>query len=178
MKKILLVAVFAVAALTTSAQTESKGRKRFSIGLEAGLPVGDAGDLYSFGIGGTAKVEVPVSSKAFASVSAGYTSLSIEKDFKNAFKSLTGIELEPQGFVPVKAGLKYFFGKNFYGAGELGAAIGTEKGAETLFAWAPGVGISYPVSSKNDIDAGVRYESWSKDGVSIDQIGFHVALKF
>jgi opacity protein-like surface antigen len=177
MNKILLTAVLAVAAFTASAQTESKARTRFSIGLEAGLPVGDAGDVFSFGIGGAAKAEIPVASKAFATISAGYTSLSYSDDIKKLFKAL-GAEADPEGFVPVKAGLKYFFGKNFYGAGELGASFGTAKGAETAFAWAPGIGISYPVSSKNDIDAGVRYESWSKDGGSIDQVGFHVALKF
>ena len=179
MKKILLVAVFAVAAFCASAQTEStsKGRTRFSIGLEAGLPVGDFDDVFSFGIGGTAKAEIPVASKAFATVSAGYTSLSYTDDLKKSFKAI-GVDDKAQGFVPLKAGLKYFFGKNFYGAGELGAAIGTAKGADTRFAWSPGIGISYPVSDKNDIDAGIRYESWSKDGNSIDQIGFHVALKF
>ncbi|MEJ6979602.1 outer membrane beta-barrel protein [Pedobacter sp. P351] len=174
MKKILLLAVFAAAAFTASAQ---ESRTRFSIGLEAGLPVGDAGDVFSFGIGGTAKAEIPVAAKAFATVSAGYTSLSLEKDVKDAFDAL-GIDSDPQGFVPLKAGLKYFFGKNFYGAGELGAAIGTKKGSETAFAWAPGIGISYPVSARNDIDAGLRYESWSQNGGSIDQIGFHIALKF
>ncbi|HEY0056846.1 MAG TPA: outer membrane beta-barrel protein [Pedobacter sp.] len=178
MKKILLVAALAVVAFSASAQTEGKGRTRFSVGLEAGLPIGDAGDFYSFGIGGAAKAEIPVASKAFATVSAGYTSLSYSDETKTFIKAFFGSDEKAEGFVPLKAGLKYFFGKNFYGAGELGAAIGTAKGAETAFAWAPGIGISYPVSDRNDIDAGVRYESWSKDGNSINQIGFHVALKF
>ena len=56
MKKVLLVAVLAVAGLTASAQTESKGKTRFRIGLEAGLPVGDAADAFGFAIGGTAKL--------------------------------------------------------------------------------------------------------------------------
>jgi opacity protein-like surface antigen len=172
MNKILLVAVFAVAALTASAQeTTTKGRTRFSIGLEAGLPVGDADDFYSTVLGGAVAAEIPVASKAFATISAGYSSLSPKKEWKD-------VGAEAVGFVPLKAGLKYFFGKNFYGAGALGAAISTEDGVGTFFSWAPGIGISYPVSSKNDIDAGIRYESWSKDGGSIDQIGFHVALKF
>ena len=171
MKKILLLAVFAVAAFTVSAQTEGKGKTRFSIGLEAGLPVGDAGDFYSSILGGSVKAEIPVASSLFATISGGYTSLSPKKEWKD-------LGVESAGIVPLKAGLKYFFTKNIYGAGEIGAAVGTEKGAETLFAWTPGIGISYPVSDKNDVDFGVRYESWSKDGGSIDQIGFHIALKF
>ena len=170
MKKILLVAVFAVVAFTASAQTEAKGRTRFSIGLEAGLPIGDAGDVYSSMLGGSVKVEIPVASALFATVSGGYTKPSLKKELKD-------FGFESSGIIPLKAGLKYFFTSNFYGAGEIGAAIGTADGAETLLAFAPGIGISYPVSDKNDIDAGVRYESWSKNG-SINQIGFHVALKF
>ena len=177
MKKILLLAVFAVAAFTVSAQTEGKGKTRFSIGLEAGLPVGDAGDIYSSILGGSVKAEIPVASSLFATVSGGYSSLSYEKEIKEALEAF-GIDENPGGVVPLKAGLKYFFNKNIYGAAELGAAIGTKKDSETAFAWAPGVGISYPVSDKNDIDFGVRYESWSKDGNSTDQIGFRIALKF
>ncbi|HEX8378505.1 MAG TPA: hypothetical protein VF602_11865 [Pedobacter sp.] len=171
MKKILLLAVFAVVAFSASAQTEGKGRTRFSVGLEAGLPIGDAGDVYSSMLGGALKVEIPVASSLFATVSGGYTNLSYKKVFKD-------LGFESTGVIPLKGGVKYFFGKNFYGAGELGAVIGTEKDSETLLTIAPGVGISYPVSDKNDIDAGIRYESWSKNGGSINQIGFHVALKF
>lgn len=170
MKKVLLVAIMAVAGLTASAQTESKGKTRFSIGFEAGLPIGDAGDFYGSILGGSVKAEIPVSS-FFATVSAGYSSLSPKKEWKD-------LGVESAGVVPLKAGIKYFFAKNLYGAGELGAAIGTEKGSETAFAWSPGIGISYPVSDKNDIDFGVRYESWSNDGNSTDQIGFRIALKF
>jgi opacity protein-like surface antigen len=171
MKKVLLVAVFAVVAFSASAQTESKGRTRFSVGLEAGLPIGDAGDVYSSMLGGAVKVEIPVAKSLFATISGGYTNLSPKKEFKN-------VGFESTGVIPLKGGLKYFFNKNFYGGGELGAVFGTEKGSETSFAFAPGVGVSYPVSDKNDIDAGVRYESWSNNGFSINQIGFHVALKF
>ena len=169
MKKTLLVAVLAVAAFTASAQTESKGRTRLSVGLEAGLPTGDAADVYSFAIGGTLKAEKPLAQSLFGTLSAGYTSLSVKEEFKDF--------LDAFGAIPVKAGAKYFFSPNFYGAGEIGAAFGTQKGSETSFILAPGVGISYPVSDKNDIDAGVRYENWSNNG-SIGQIGFHVALKF
>ena len=172
MKKILLTALIALTAGFASAQEsgESKGKTRFSVGLEAGIPTGDAGDVFSLAIGGSAKVEVPVAASLFATGSAGYTSLSPKKEFKD-------FGAESMGFIPVKAGAKYFFTENIYGAGELGAVFGTEKGSETAFVWTPGVGISFPVSDKNAVDFDVRYESWSNNG-SIDQIGFRVALKF
>ncbi len=170
MKKVLLIAAIGFASLSASAQTE-KGKTKFGIALEAGIPTGDAGDVYSVALGGSLLVEHPIASSLNLTGSAGYTNFSVKDEWKD-------FGVESAGFIPVKAGAKYYFAKNFYGQGELGAAFGTEKGSETAFAWAPGLGLSYPVSDKTDFDAGVRYESWSANGGSIDQIAFRVALKF
>jgi opacity protein-like surface antigen len=173
MKTILLAAVMILTVGFASAQESSiiKGKTRFSVGLEAGIPVGDAGDAYKLIIGGSAKVEVPVATSFFATGSAGYINFSPKKEYKD-------LGLESEGFIPVKAGGKYFFTPNVYGAGELGVVFGTGDEGGTAFAWTPGVGISYPVSDKNDIDFDVRYEGWSDDGASINQIAFRIALKF
>src|SRR5687768_4067798 len=109
MKKILLVAVFAVAAISASAQTASKSRTRFSVGFEAGLPIGDAGDFYGSILGGSLKAEIPLKSALFATISGGYSSLAPQKEFRDA-------GFESVGVVPLKAGLKYFISKNIYGA--------------------------------------------------------------
>jgi len=169
MKKVLLIAAVALASLSASAQSESK--TKFGVALEAGIPSGDAGDVFSLAIGGSVFVEKPVASSFAVTGSAGYTSWSPKKEWKD-------LGAEAIGYIPVKAGGKYYFGKNFYGQGELGASFGTKDGSKTAFIWTPGVGISYPVSDKLDFDAGARYESWSADGGSMDQIAFRVALKF
>ncbi|WP_207531951.1 outer membrane beta-barrel protein [Desertivirga arenae] len=169
MKKLLLIAAMAVASFTASAQVESQ-KTKFGVAFEAGIPSGDAGDAYSLAIGGSVFVEKPVAASFAVTGSAGYTSWSPKKEFKDFFDSY--------GVIPVKAGAKYYFGKNFYGQGELGAAFGTNDGAKTGFIWAPGVGISYPVSDKTDFDAGVRYESFSVEEFNMGQIAFRVALKF
>jgi hypothetical protein len=46
-------------------------------------------------------------------------------------------------FIPVKAGAKYYFGGNFYAAGEVGALISTETGGSTTLAFAPALGASF-----------------------------------
>ncbi|WP_423147669.1 outer membrane beta-barrel protein [Rubrolithibacter danxiaensis] len=177
MKKILLAVLIAfTTSFAFSQESSSKGKTKFSIGLEAGIPVGNAGDLFGLAIGGSAKVEVPVAPSFFVTGSAGFINLSYKKDIKDAFE-VVGIDAPSQNFIPVKAGGKYFFNKNIYGAGELGVAIGTADGAGTAFAWTPGVGVVFPVSDKTDFDAGVRYESWSDNG-SLDQVAFRVALRF
>jgi len=176
MKKVLLIAAIAVASLSASAQTE-KGKTKFGIALEAGIPTGDAGDVYDLAIGGSLLLEHPITTSLNLTGSAGFTSWSIKNDVKDTYKAL-GIDTESPSFIPVKAGAKYYFAKNFYAQGELGAAFGTKKGYDTGFIWTPGLGLSYPVSDKTDFDAGVRYESWSANGGSTDQIAFRVALKF
>jgi opacity protein-like surface antigen len=185
MKKILLVAVFAVAALTVSAQTEDEAKAqaakeqkvRFSVGIDAGLPVGEAGDFYGSVLGGVAKLEVPLKTSLFATVSLGYSVLSFSdegKAFQESFNSST----EAEGYMPIKAGLRYYFNKNIYGAAEIGSALAIKANSSTGFAWAPGVGVSYPVWRNHEIDAGLRYESWSQSTGNVDQIGLHVAFKF
>lgn len=181
MKKLLLTfAIVAVAAVASFAQNSvSTGSKnKLGIGLEFGLPMGDAGDAYSIGFGGAGKFEAGVSKSFGITVTAGYTSFYYKKDIKDALEAL-GADTKPVGFIPVKAGGKYYFGasQNLYAEAEVGAAIGTQKGSETSFIYSPGVGISFPVSNKSAFDAGVRYESWMNDG-SFNQIGVRIAYKF
>ncbi|MEO6981233.1 MAG: hypothetical protein ABI113_22760, partial [Mucilaginibacter sp.] len=61
MKKILLALfVLGVTACSSFAQTtkSSSDAGKFSIGVDAGLPVGTASDVYSFAIGGSLKYDM------------------------------------------------------------------------------------------------------------------------
>ncbi|MBL4677771.1 MAG: hypothetical protein JKY70_16450 [Mucilaginibacter sp.] len=164
MKKLLFVlAIIAGTAFTASAQTNSS-TGHFSIGFDGGFPIGDAGDVYSVALGGNLKYEHPVAPSTFVTISGGYTSFKIKDDFGGG----------SNGFIPVKAGLKYYFtGEGFYGEGQLGAVFSTESGGGTAFAYAPGIG--YTV--EGGFDLGVRYEGWSRNG-TLSQIGFRVAYNF
>lgn len=181
MRKLLLTfAIVAVATVVSFAQNSpsTSSKNKLGIGLEFGLPMGDAGDSYSIGFGGAGKFEAGVSKNFGITVTAGYTNFYIKKDIKDVLEA-AGFDTDPAGFIPVKAGGKYYFGatQNFYAEGEVGAAIGTQKGSEASFIYAPGIGISFPVSNKSAIDAGARYESWVNDG-SFNQIGIRIAYKF
>ncbi len=122
--------------------------------------------------------EAGVSKNFGITVTAGYTSFYYKKDIKDGLEAL-GADTDPVGYVPVKAGGKYYFGasQNLYAEAEVGASIGIKKGSETSFIYAPGIGVSFPVSNKSAIDAGVRYESWNKDG-AFNQVGIRIAYKF
>ena len=78
------------------------------------------------------------------------------------------------GFIPFKAGLKYYFnGPGFFGEAQLGATFSTESGGGTAFTYAPGVGYSFD----GGFEAGIRYEAWSKNGTT-SQVALRVAYSF
>lgn len=161
MKKLLLLLVIvAGAAFTASAQSD---KARFSIGFDGGVPVGDAKNFYSVVLGGSLKYEMPIASSTMFTLSGGYSSFKVKDDLGGG----------SNGFVPLKAGIKYFFNEGFYGEGQLGAVFSTESGGGTAFAYAPGIGYAL----EGGFDIGVRYEGWSHNG-TISQVAIRVAYSF
>lgn len=180
MKKLFLTAIAAAAlfsgAFAQSKSTSTASGAKLSVGLDFGLPVGDWKNAYSVGFGGNGKVEIPVASAFNFTVTAGYTSFYAKDAYKTFLKNVGADTYN--GYIPVKAGGKFFFGENFYGEAELGARFGTNNSTGTAFIYAPGLGFSFPVSDKHDIDFGARYEGWSQDGGNIGQVAFRFAYKF
>ena len=95
---------------------------------------------------------------------------------KDAVKALGG--RTSVGYVPLKAGAKYYFGGNFYAAGEAGAIFSTETGGGVHLALAPTLGASFSVADKSSLDFGLRYENWSGNGNSSGFIGLRAAYAF
>jgi len=177
MKKLIFTLFAAILFSASFAQTRSTSSgAKLSVGLEFGLPLGNFSDGITIGFGGSGKAEIPVSPAFNFTVTAGYTTYYYDK-MQKAGAEFFGFDTY-QGYVPLKAGGKYFFSPNVYGEAEIGAAIGTNNNAGTAFIYAPGLGVSYPVSSKHDIDFGVRYEGWSQNGANIGQVAFRLAYKF
>lgn len=163
MKKVLLATMLFVGiAVSGFAQ---KGGSNFSVGVEAGLPVGSTTNAYNFVIGGSLKYEAPIATATNFTLSAGYSS------FQG--KTVAGVKFPSAGFIPVKAGIKYFFADSFYGEAQVGAAFATKSGGGTLFAYSPGIGYKF----SDVIDLGVRYESWSNSGTA-SQIGARLGFSF
>jgi len=171
MKKVILsLAIVALATLSASAQKKNQEMKslRLSVGVDAGLPIADAGDVYSFVIGGDVQAEYAATSELGLTLSAGVSSWSIKSDFGGG--STTSI--------PVLAGGRYYFSnRKAYINGQLGVTIFTAKGggsSTSAFTYAPGVG--YYLT--DNIDAMLKYQAATKDGSSISQIALRVAYNF
>jgi opacity protein-like surface antigen len=172
MKKLLLLTAI-TGLLTFSSASAQKdpamSGPKLGVGVEFGLPVGDFGDVYNLGVGGSLLYQHPLSGNLNFTASAGYIS------FSNEDNALIDIKTAA---IPVKAGLRYFFAENFYGGAELGAAFSTEDGGGTAFAYSPGIGVEFPVADKAAIDLGVRYEGWSKNSHTNSFIGIRAAFNF
>ena len=76
-------------------------------------------------------------------------------------------------YVPIKAGLKVFPGKNVYLAGELGVGLGIESGVGTSFVYSPSVGV---IIAK-DWDLSLKYEHFTKY-TETQQLALRVAYGF
>ncbi|MDO3625873.1 outer membrane beta-barrel protein [Mucilaginibacter sp. BT774] len=174
MRKILLMAVLIVSAVTASFAQTSKSSSstsgKFSIGVDPGVPVGSVSDVSSFAIGGDIKYSLPAAPNFDVSLSAGYT-VFIGKtiDFGG-----TSVKVGNLKAIPVKLGGRYNFSgaTGFFGEVGIGAAF-IQDGGGTAFVYAPGIGYALD----GGFEVGARYEGWSKNG-SIGQIGFRVAYSF
>lgn len=171
MKKLFL-SLALITGLTYAASAQTEGAvKKLSVGAEFGIPTEGSNELL---VGGSLQFEQPIAKSLNFTLSAGYIADMFTGDAKDALKAF-GLKTS-YGFVPLKAGAKYYFGGNFYGAGEVGAAISTEQGVGTSFAFAPTLGAAFAVSDKAALDFGVRYEHWSK--ASSGFVGLRAAFAF
>ena len=163
---LLLVSLFTITALKAQERTT----KALSIGPELNLLQRSA---YNVGYGVSGKFELPVSATINVVLTAGVNQFH-RKNF------LIGSASQGNDtFIPLKAGIKYYFDPRFYTEAELGSVIDHNDGYnQNLFAYSLGTGFLIPInkSSNNMIDLGLRFEDWAKNRAQ--QFGIRVAYRF
>jgi len=178
MKKILLAAFACFSISCALAQT---GSPKLSIGPEVALPLGSMHDDFSAGVGGSLKLDVPLSNSGFnITLTAGYTDFLGKNISMSTLYYNYSYKIENSAYIPVKIGGKYYYSKTFYVEGQVGAVhtLSNMHGSGTAFAYSPGVGLALPVSNKNAFDIGLRYEGWSGGGIIADQLALRLAYSF
>jgi hypothetical protein len=178
MKKVLLsLAIVTIATLSANAQSDSKSGNplKLDVGVTGGLPTGNFGDAYSFGIGGYAKGSYNVAENIDLTLTADYKSFS-GKTITETFGGQTVSEKAPAyGIFSVLAGATYLVDGGFHIDGGIGfGSLSAGGGSASGFAYR--VGIGYTASEVLDITA--NYNGVSANGGSISYIGFGVGYRF
>lgn len=159
------IAMFVSTNVNAQDATPTEGRK-LGIGLNVGVPTNSGSDL---ALGADLRYQFDVDRQLSIPITTGFTSI-FNKDVGN-------VKVDNTNYVPLKAGLKYFFdpnGSGAYGLAEAGAAFGTNKGAGTSFLYSPAIGYSW----SNGLDLAVKYEGLTKNKVNNGYVGVRLAYGF
>ncbi|MBV1924220.1 MAG: hypothetical protein KUG68_09365 [Flavobacteriaceae bacterium] len=162
MKKVLLFAAFAVFAFTASS-----AQGQFRAGINAGLPIGDAGDFYSFNVGLDISMLWEVAESFEAGVASGYSHSFGDEIDLGAFGT---IDVEDAQYIPIAAAARYMLSEQFSLGADIGYALGIGDGVDGGFYYRPRV--AYGVGENTDII--FSYTGVSDDGFTFNTINLGV----
>lgn len=159
MKKLLLVAAFAVFAFSTVQSQQMKA------GVGVAIPMGDYKDLYSFGITGDFTYFFEVNEAFLVGPQAGLLYY-MGKD-NNGFKPDAAM------FLPISASARYLLEEFFFGA-DLGYGIGlAPSGMDGGFFYRPKAGYNF-----GSIGVVLSYSGVSLKGASFNSLNAGVEFSF
>jgi hypothetical protein len=164
MKKIILMFVLATSVVLVNAQSK---QIEFGAGINIGVPVGDFGKAYSFGIGAEGQGEYALSENASLVGSLGYTNFFGKKDkfYEYKYKNV--------GIIPILVGARYYPSEQFFVGGKLGYGIFTGGGSGGSFNFVPQVG--YNVS---DFQVTLDFHLLAQNGGNASYFGVSGIYKF
>ncbi|MDD7886991.1 outer membrane beta-barrel protein [Flavivirga sp. 57AJ16] len=153
MKKLLLCAAIAVFGLTSI-----NAQGGFKAGINAGLPIGDAGDLTTFAIAVDLGYLFEVSDAFEVGPTVSYQHFLKDKD----------IITEDISFLPIGAAARFGASDKITLGADLGYAIGVNpSGVDSGFYYSPRV--QYGLSEA--VDLVLSYRGISLDGITLSTIG-------
>ncbi len=156
MKKLFSITVAFFLMLNYAAAQTKNRESKLGLGVDMAIPTGAYQDQADYGLGFSLLYQKPIADHLSIIGNVGYLRFhgpAVYNDIK--YK---------EGYVPIKTGARYFIARYFFATAELGVTIPTANGygSGTAFAYAPGIGASFPVSKTGTLDIGIRYENWSR----------------
>jgi len=151
----------------TTTNTKTSDQWRLGIGIEGGIPTGNASNISNFELGGTLRLQYDASDHFAWTLTSGYYNM-FGKDIPG-----TTAKYADLGIVPVKLGIKAFFSPNVYFGAEAGAGFETISEGNTKLILSPTLG--YATKS---LDIGLRYENFSGQDNSYGLAGLRIAYAF
>lgn len=157
MKKLLFAAVAVMAFGVSNAQEGN-----FKAGVNLGMPMGDAKDVYSSNLGLNIAYTWSISKEFSVGATTGY-------DMYNAKNGG-----DAASFMPIAATAQYSFTDNIFAGADLGYALGlAPSGIESGMLYQPKLGYQ---TEKFEIFTG--YKSISLDGEALSTLNFGFNYKF
>tara|TARA_R110000850_G_scaffold277086_1_gene422274 strand:- start:1320 stop:1871 length:552 start_codon:yes stop_codon:yes gene_type:complete len=136
MKKVLLIAAFAVFGFTqTQAQEEG-----FKVGVNAALPLGDYSEGYSFGAALDLGYLFDVADSFQVGAVTGYQHFFGKTETEEFFGTTVEFENDDAQFIPIAASARFFASEQFFFGADLGYALGLNDGNDGGFYYRPKVG--------------------------------------
>lgn len=162
MKKLFFAAAAVFAFGITNAQEGG-----FKAGVNVGLPIGDAGDAFSFTYGLDAAYMFPISDEFTAGVTTGYQFFSGKSIDLGEFGS---IKLNA-AFIPIAASAQYSVSETFFLGADLGYALYSGDGnGEGGVYYQPKVGYQ---AEKYEIYAGYKGVAVENGSIASVNLGFN-----
>ncbi|MFC0516327.1 hypothetical protein ACFFGT_19065 [Mucilaginibacter angelicae] len=180
-------------AFSFIAQGQRGNQTSLSVGTELDVPLNigsyqySGNDItYKGGFGVNLKLETPITQALHFTAGAGYIYFesnryylySVEYSSSQVYPKL---HPGPYVYLPVVAGLKYYWAKYFYVSAETGCAFKTNNKSYNSFIYSGGAGAVVPIGPHHGLDFGVRFERGYKNidyNHPIDQLGLNVAYKY
>ena len=165
MKKLLLVVALAVFGMGTSF-----AQGQFKIGANAAIPVGDAGDAYTFGVAADFAYLFEVADMVWIGPQASYFHyFGDDVEIDTGIGTISG-EVEDAAFIPIAASGRVGFGEAFYVGADLGYGIGiSPDGNDGGFYYRPKAGYNF-----GTVGIIASYSGVSSDGFTFSSINFGV----
>lgn len=170
MKKVILaVAIIFAGFINVNAQpTEGFS---FGAGIRLGLPIGDFGDVSSFGVGGELQGEYGFSEMFSGVITTGYTNF-FGKDYDVPGGGT--IEYESTGYIPILVGARVYPSTSFFIGAQIGYGLFTGGGSsDGGFNYQPQIGYN---GSKFQV--ALNYNGVSINSFNYSHIGLTAIFKF
>ncbi len=162
MKKLILIAAFALLGIGTSF-----AQGQFKIGFNGAIPVGDAGDVYNFGIAADVGYLFEVADLVWIGPQTSYFQYFVDDE-------INGAELiDDAQFLPISASSRIGLGEAFFLGADLGYAVGLNEGNDGGFYYRPKAGYTFGA-----VGIMASYSGVTNDGVVFSSINFGVEVGF
>ncbi|SDH18399.1 hypothetical protein SAMN05421827_11878 [Pedobacter terrae] len=154
---------------------EMGAKTKISMGAALAFPTGKSAETYRRGYGGSLVGEYNLKGNFNAVGFLGYMHFQYRKDVRARLENY-GEDTHISGVIPLKVGLRYYFGGIYYAEVLGGSAFTLGENSYQAFTYSPALGACIPINDRFSADLGLRYESWIRKGESTSFYGARVGL--